>query len=76
MLKKLGNKLFVIHKQIQPIIHQEIIPIITKEIQPVITEEIQPVIFSEGHPNIEEEILQLNCQKIKKLESRIYQMLR
>ena len=67
MLKKLGNKLFVIHKQIQPIIHQEIIPIITKEIQPVITEEIQPVIFSEGHPNIEEEILQLNLSKNKEI---------
>ena len=67
MLKKLGNKLFVIHKQIQPIIHQEITPIIVKEIQPVITEEIQPVIFSEGHPNIEEEILQLNLSKNKEI---------
>ena len=75
MLKKLGNKLFVIHKQIQPIIHQEITPIITKQIQPVITtqvqavihKKIQPVIFSEGHPNIEETILQLNLSKNKEI---------
>ena len=67
MLKKLGNKLLVIHKQLQPIIHQEITPVITTEIQLVINEEIQPVIFSEGHPNIEEEILQLNLSKNKEI---------
>ena len=67
MLKKLGNKLLVIHKEIQPIIHQDIQPVITKEIQPVINEKIQPVIFSEGHPNIEEAILQLNLSKNKEI---------
>ena len=58
--KRLGNKLLVIHKEIQPIIHQEFQPVITTEIQPVINEEIQPVVFSEMDPNIEETIQQLN----------------
>jgi hypothetical protein len=57
---RVGNKLLVIHKEIQPIIHQEFQPVITTEIQPVINEEIQPVVFSEMDPNIEETIQQLN----------------
>ena len=67
MLKKLGNKLLVIHKEIQPVINQKIQPIITSQIQPVINQKIQPVIFSEGHPNIEEAILQLNLSKNKEI---------
>ena len=67
MLKKLGNKLLVIHKEIQPIIHQEIQPIVTTQIQPIINEKIQPVIFSEGDPNIEEAILQLKQPKNKEI---------
>ena len=67
MLKKLGNKLIVIHKEIQPIIHQNIQPIITCQIQPIIQEKIQPVIFSEGDPNIEEAILQLKLPKNKEI---------
>lgn len=67
MLKKLGNKLLVIHKEIQPIIIEEIAPVITTSLQPVINEIIQPVIFSEGHPNIEEAILQLNLSKNKEI---------
>ena len=68
MLKKLGNKLLVIHKEIQPVIHQEFQPVITTQIQPVIYQKIQPVIFSEGYPNIEETILQLSSQKIMRLD--------
>ena len=67
MLKKLGNKLLVIHKEIQPVINQQIQPVITTEIQPVINQQIQPVIFSEGYPNIEEAILQLNLSKNKEI---------
>ena len=67
MIKKLGNKLLIIHKEIQPIIHQDIQPVITTQIQPIIHREIQPVIFSEGHPNIEEAILQLNLSKNKEI---------
>ena len=67
MLKKLGNKLLVIHKEIQPVIHQNIQPVITSQVQAVIHKKIQPVIFSEGHPNIEETILQLNLSKNKEI---------
>ena len=67
MLKKVGNKLLVIHKEIQPVIHQIIQPIITTQVQPVINEKIQPIIFSEGYPNIEEAILKLKLQKNKEI---------
>ena len=67
MLKKLGNKLLVIHREIQPIVHQNIQPVITTQVQPVINQQIQPVIFSEGYPNIEEAILQLNLSKNKEI---------